>query len=108
MNLSGGERQRIAIARAYLADAPVLLLDEAFSALDNRSAFMLESEILRDHKRCCIAITHRLQAEVLQMYDEILVMDDGVIVEHGSFSTLMQNHGAFMKLYELYASKETV
>ncbi len=75
---SGGERQKIAIARALLHRKNLLLLDEATSALDHENAILVEKEIFGLEDITCIAVTHRLHPETQGMYDEILVMEDGV------------------------------
>jgi ATP-binding cassette subfamily C protein CydC len=100
LNLSGGERQRIAIARAFLKDAPVLVLDEATANLDA----LTEREILGTLRqlvrgRTTIIITHRLVG--LDMADEILVMQDGAIVERGHHRDLVQLEGLYWKMLQV-------
>ena len=95
---SGGERQRLAIARAFLKDAPILLLDEPTAHLDSST----EEGILRSLRtfmqgRTTIMITHRLVG--LDMADEILVMQDGRIKERGFHSELVQTGGLYCKLW---------
>ena len=96
---SGGEKQRIAIARALLHNKSLLLLDEATSSLDNECAREIEESILGLKNITCIAVTHKLYSNALQKYDEIFVMNDGKIVEQGTFQELMGKQGAFRKLY---------
>ncbi len=96
---SGGEKQRIAIARALLHNKNMLLLDEATSALDNECAREIEENILGLENITCIAVTHKLYSNALQKYDKIFVMDDGNIIEQGTFQELMEKSGAFQKLY---------
>ncbi|MCM1056753.1 MAG: ABC transporter ATP-binding protein/permease [Firmicutes bacterium] len=96
---SGGERQRIAIARALLHNKSLLLLDEATSSLDNECARKVEESILGLKDMTCIAVTHKLYSDVLQKYDKIFVMNDGEIIEQGTFQELMEKSGAFRKLY---------
>lgn len=96
-NLSGGQRQRVAIARALLRDAPVLLLDEATSALDTESERHIQSAIDELCKqRTSLVIAHRLST--IEKADEILVIDEGRIVERGNHNQLMAKQGAYAQL----------
>lgn len=79
LNLSGGEKQRIALARMLGRDTPIFLLDEGTSSLDSRTANCILTNLLRDKQRTVIAITHRLEQEDRALYDEIIVMKDGMI-----------------------------
>ncbi len=97
MKLSGGERQRLAIARAFLKDAPILILDEATSALDAETERYLQEsfeELMRD--RTTIIIAHRLST--IRKVDTIFVFRDGEIVEEGSYTTLVEKKGYFADL----------
>jgi subfamily B ATP-binding cassette protein MsbA len=98
--LSGGQKQRVALARAYLKNAPILILDEATSALDSES----EQEIqLALHDliigKTVIIIAHRLGT--IQMADEILVFEDGRIVDRGTHSTLFERCRYYRSVYEM-------
>ncbi len=96
-SLSGGQRQRIAIARALLRDSPVLLLDEATSALDTESERHIQAAIDELCKaRTSLVIAHRLST--IEQADEILVIDEGHIVERGNHQTLMDMHGTYAQL----------
>nr|WP_086939350.1 ABC transporter transmembrane domain-containing protein [Thaumasiovibrio occultus] len=106
-NLSGGQKQRVAIARALLADAPILLLDDPFSALDMKT----ESLVRRNLKRYChtasggktvLLITQRL--ENLTDADQIIVLDDGEISEHGNHTELMRNQAWYHTVYQRQAA----
>ena len=97
--LSGGERQRISIARCLLRGTPVLLLDEATAALDNQTAFSVTDAILRLDGLTRLVVTHRLDPALLERYDEIFVLRDGRLTEHGSFTRLMEEKGYFYSLY---------
>ncbi|MGI2171809.1 lipid A export permease/ATP-binding protein MsbA [Shewanella sp. MF05960] len=102
--LSGGQRQRIAIARAMLRDAPVLILDEATSALDTESEKAIQKGLdnLR-HNRTSIVIAHRLST--IESADEILVIDQGQIVERGNHSELISHAGIYANLYKMQFSQ---
>jgi subfamily B ATP-binding cassette protein MsbA len=90
--LSGGQRQRIAIARALLRDSPILILDEATSALDTESERAIQAALDELQKnRTSLVIAHRLST--IEQADEIVVVEDGRIVERGSHDLL--EHRAF-------------
>ena len=98
---SGGERQRIAIARAILHKKNLLLLDEITSALDNNTARNIEENILALKRTTCISVVHKLVAGVLNKYDKIFVMENGKIVEEGTYDDLMKNGSHFYKYYKM-------
>jgi ATP-binding cassette, subfamily B, bacterial len=98
INLSGGQRQRLAIARAFLRDAPIILLDEATSALDTESEQFIQAALLRLLEgRTVVAIAHRLST--LDAFDRILVMENGRIVEDGSSAELLARRGLYDRMY---------
>ena len=100
-NLSGGQKQRLSIARTLIRKTPILLLDEATSSLDNQVTTEIESSILDIQDLTALVVTHKLNENILKKYDRILFMKDGIIVEDGSFSDLMDRRGEFYKLFEL-------
>ena len=98
VKLSGGQRQRIAIARAILKDAPILVLDEATSALDSESESLIQGALANLMKgRTSIVVAHRLST--IAGLDEIVVLDDGKIVEQGTHSELLAKGGEYYKLW---------
>jgi ATP-binding cassette subfamily C protein CydC len=99
LQLSGGERQRLAIARAFLKDAPILILDEATANLDpvtERALLAAVDELAR--QRTTLYITHRLLT--MERVDEILLLDHGRIVERGSHEELLAINGCYRQLFE--------
>jgi ATP-binding cassette, subfamily B, bacterial len=94
LKLSGGERQRLAIARAFLLDAPIILLDEATSALDTDSEQLIQEALMRlVEGRTVIAIAHRLST--LNSFDRIVVLDGGRIVEDGPSTEILRRRGIY-------------
>jgi ATP-binding cassette, subfamily C, bacterial CydC len=100
MRLSGGERQRVAIARALLQERPYIILDEPVENLDTISKKHILEKIFQLFKqRGLLLITHDLT--VLEKMDEILVLENGSISEHGDYSSLMRKKGKFADLVKL-------
>lgn len=99
VTLSGGQKQRSSIARALLKDAPILIFDDALSAVDTDT----EEKILQNLKegyteKTMLMIAHRIST--VQNADHILVIDDGKIAEYGTFSELLEMNGIFRDMYE--------
>jgi ATP-binding cassette subfamily B multidrug efflux pump len=98
-SISAGEKQLLTIARAFLADPAILILDEATSSVDTRTEVLIQEAMaaLRS-SRTSFVIAHRLST--IRDADVILVMENGQIVEHGSHAELLAAHGAYARLYE--------
>tara|TARA_E500000178_G_scaffold224055_1_gene220978 strand:- start:4266 stop:6101 length:1836 start_codon:yes stop_codon:yes gene_type:complete len=99
VGLSGGQRQRIAIARALLKDAPILILDEATSALDNESEALIQRSLQKHAMgKTTFVIAHRLST--IENADQVLVMDQGLLVAHGSHNDLIETSDVYRSLYQ--------
>ena len=102
-NLSGGQRQKLAVARAFLKDAKLLILDEATAALDNKSQARIQSQLNHRLKgrTTVISVVHRL--DIVKNYDKVAVMKAGKIIEMGTYEELIDRKGV---LYELVYGKK--
>jgi subfamily B ATP-binding cassette protein MsbA len=98
--LSGGQRQRLAIARAMLKDAPILILDEATAALDTESERLVQDALNRlMPDRTTLVIAHRLST--IEHADQVLVLDEGRLVEQGSHAELLAHGGLYAHLHRM-------
>ncbi|MBM7659543.1 ATP-binding cassette subfamily B protein/subfamily B ATP-binding cassette protein MsbA [Bacillus mesophilus] len=108
MGLSGGQKQRIAIARAILIDPSILVLDDATSAVDMETEFKIQKafkEVMNG--RTTFIIAHRISS--LKHADEIIVLENGAVVERGVHEELLQNKGTYQRIYEIqYKDREIV
>ena len=99
VKLSGGQKQRLSIARALLKDAPILILDEATSAVDTATEHAIQEALTRLRQgRTCIVIAHRLST--IRAADQILVLESGQIVERGTHREIVAGRGLYQRLYE--------
>lgn len=106
-NLSHGQRQLVCLARAYLADPKILILDEATSAIDIYTEQKIQYALRRLCKnRTCIVIAHRLST--IQEADKIVVIENGAVVEQGSHEQLIQQQQSYYQLYQSYLHNQLV
>ena len=96
--LSGGQKQRVAIARALLKRSPILILDDALSAVDTDTESNILNNLQRTQKQTLIMIAHRIST--VKRADHIMVLDEGRIVEYGDFDSLIQLNGTFKKMFD--------
>jgi len=107
VTLSGGEKQRISLARALYGNPDILILDEATSSLDSASEKIIKDSIKEIRNRCTIlVIAHRLST--IEMADEILVMENGRIVERGTYDELLKNAGTFARYHALQITERSI
>ncbi len=107
LKLSGGEKQRVGIARTLLKNPPILLLDEATSALDTQTEMEIQAELkAMAQGRTVITIAHRLST--IADADQIVVLENGVIVERGTHDALLAADGRYAQLWNRQANDETV
>tara|TARA_B110000438_G_scaffold286648_1_gene318090 strand:+ start:2966 stop:4732 length:1767 start_codon:yes stop_codon:yes gene_type:complete len=102
--LSGGQRQRLSIARAVLKNAPILVLDEATSSVDNETEEALQKSLeVISKDRTTIVIAHRLST--IRHSDSIIVLDDGKVIESGTHDKLLDNQSQYSKLWNVQTGK---
>lgn len=105
LKLSGGQKQRLAIARAILKNAPILLLDEATAALDTASEKDVQKALQKlSENRTTLIVAHRLST--IAHANTIVVLDGGRIVEQGSHAELLKKRGLYHKLWSMQATAE--
>jgi len=104
-SLSGGERQRISIARAFLKDAPIILLDEATASLDVENETLIQESLskLIENKTVMI-IAHRMRT--VAGADKIVVLSDGAVAEQGSSDTLLKKDGIYARMVKLQTQSQ--
>jgi len=105
MTLSGGQKQRIAVARAFLVNRPILLLDDIFSALDAATESHVFEAIKANFKgKTMLLVTHRIS--ILEQLDQVIYMRDGEIIEEGSPQELMKKPGLYEALVKMYRRQQ--
>ena len=105
LGLSGGQKQRISIARALLKNAPILVLDDASSALDATTERKLMRTIKENYPdRTILIAAHRVSS--VADCDEILYMQDGEIIERGTFDEMVKKNGRFAEIYKMQSMEE--
>ncbi|MGZ4164728.1 MAG: ATP-binding cassette domain-containing protein, partial [Tumebacillaceae bacterium] len=107
VTLSGGQKQRVSIARAVIKNPSILILDDSLSAVDTHT----EEEILRQLKaimkdRTSLIIAHRIST--IKDADEIIVLDEGAILERGTHDQLLEHHGLYYELYQKQLLEEKI
>jgi ATP-binding cassette subfamily B protein len=106
ITLSGGQRQRVALARALLREPPILILDDALSAVDSETeALILEALRRRRGRHTTLVIAHRLST--LAQADRVIVLDHGRIIQSGSHAELSRQDGLYRRLWQIQTSLET-
>jgi ATP-binding cassette subfamily B protein len=98
ITLSGGQRQRTSLARALMLDAPILILDDALSSVDNQTATQILNHLSQEQHKTVIFISHQLSAAA--QTDRILVMDQGIIVQSGTHEELLNQSGLYQSLWQ--------
>lgn len=101
INVSGGQRQRIALARALIKDTPILLIDDAFSALDNETEQKIVRNIKDDLKNKTVMIISQKISILNLLANKIIVLKDGKIIENGTSEELLSQNGEYKKLYDI-------
>ena len=98
ITLSGGQRQRTALGRALIMASPVLVLDDALASVDNNTAAAILASVRAQRQRTILMISHQLSAAAA--CDRILVIEDGELVQQGHHSVLVEEDGAYRRLWE--------
>lgn len=105
VNISSGEQRRIEIARSLLSKARVMIFDEVVSTLDIETAYEIEKMVLGYENQTMIFISHNFSGKLIREYDEILVMDSGRLVDHGTYEELIKESDYFRNICEIKFGK---
>lgn len=100
-NLSGGQKQRISIARALLKKKEIMILDEGTAAVDKKTAFDIENRLLNIPDLTLITVTHNLDPNILQRYDEILFFENSKVLEMGTYENLLKRSELFQQFVNI-------
>lgn len=104
-SLSGGERQRVSIARALLKDAPIVVLDEATASIDPENEQLIQQALTElTREKTVVVIAHRLAT--IEHADQILVVEDGTVVQRGTHEELLAQEGVYRRFVEARAEAE--
>jgi multidrug ABC transporter, ATPase/permease protein len=104
-SLSGGERQRISIARALLKDAPIVVLDEVTASIDPENEQLIQQALTElTREKTVVVIAHRLA--IIEHADQILVVEDGTVVQRGTHEELLAQEGVYRRFVEARAEAE--
>lgn len=101
INLSSGERRRIELARAYLCQAQMLVLDEAVSTLDVETAYNIEKTMLDMEDRTVVFVSHNFSSSLIRKYDSIILLFDGVVVDQGTHDQLIQRSEMYRNIVKI-------
>ena len=101
INLSSGERRRIELARAYLCQAQMLVLDEAVSTLDVETAYNIEKTMLDMEDRTVVFVSHNFSSSLIRKYDSIILLSDGVVVDQGTHDQLIQRSEMYRNIVKI-------
>lgn len=93
MDLSGGQKQRVSMARAIIRKKPIWVIDEGTSSIDNITGNEIEEKLLREKNTTIITISHKVNPDLMKKYNEIIYLEQGNIVEKGTYNELMERKG---------------
>ena len=100
-NISSGEQRRIEIARSLLSSVKVIVFDEVVSTLDIETAYEIEKMALGLRDKTVIFISHNFSGKLIREYDEILVIQDGLLLDHGPFDKLIESCDYFKRVCQI-------
>lgn len=100
-NISSGEQRKIEIARSLVLDSKIMIFDEVVSTLDIKTAYDIENMALGFKDKTIIFVSHNFSGKLIKKYDEILILNDGKLVDHGNFNYLIKNNSYFKEICEI-------